>query len=385
MYQLDLNIFNLIIIASVFVGFVFSVLLIFTKRVNQRANLFLGLLSLVIVLWNIWVLSLDLDVFRYFPKFYLLPVNFSLALGPLLFFYTKKLTQPGWIFEKRHFIHFIPLLFEIFVHIVLCVEALNNNILATDTSSFYILIPIVQLFAIISILFYCYKARHLILAYHEWIKTNFSNDNKYNLRWLYRLVMIFAGLWFMLVPYTFIDYALFDFKLGIRDYYPIYILLSVIALWISIEAFLKPEMIFLEVERKSRPKSQTNRIVEVSEEVKAKAKWLDEEMKRNLYYLDAGLSLRSLASEIDMHPNNLSKIINEGLGKNFSEFINIYRVNAVIDRLNDPRYDHITLLGISFECGFNSKTTFNRVFKSITGKTPFDYKRQLTTLEAENS
>ena len=376
MYTLDLNVFNFIIIASVFIGLCFSLLLIFAKRINQKANQFLGFLALVIVFWNVWVLSLDLDVFRYLPKFYLIPVNFSLALGPLLFLYVKKMTLTEWEFSRQDFVHFIPLAFELVVHIILCREALHKNILATDTNAFYTLIPIVQFVAIISILVYSYQALKLISKYHTWLKINYSHDDKYNLRWLYRLIIIFALFWFLLVPYTLVDYLFFDFRLGIHDYYPIYISLSIITLWISVEAFLKPEMVFMEpatdkVDYNQRKKEP------VSTDIKYKAKQVASEMERNLYYLDSELSLKSLADALNIHPNTLSKIINEGHGKNFSDYINDYRVKAVIDKLNDPNYDHVTLLGISFECGFNSKTTFNRVFKHVTGKTPFDYKKEI--------
>jgi len=376
MYSLDLNPFNLIIIASVFIGLCFACLLIFAKRINQKANRFLGLLSLVIVFWNIWVLSLDLDLFRYLPKFYLIPVNFSLALGPLLFFYVKKMTEPEWQFSKTTFLHLVPLAFELIVHLILCKEALGKNILATDTNTFYTLIPIVQLFAIISILAYAFVSIKQLRQYHSWLKANYSNDDKYNLRWLTRLIFIFGILWFMMVPYSLIDYFVFNFNLGIKDYYPIYILLSLITIWISIEAFLKPEIVFLEKSARIQT-VESVKPAELSKEIVEQAHSLKLDIERNLYYLDSELSLKSLAESLDMHPNTLSKVINEGICKSFSEFINEYRVKAVIEKLNDPAYSQITLLGISFECGFNSKTTFNRVFKNITGKTPFAYKKSV--------
>ncbi len=379
MYELDLNLHNVVIIASVFIGLVFGLLLIFTKRINQKANRYLGGLALIIVFWNVWVLSLDLDIFRYFPKFYLIPVNFSLALGPLLYFYIKKMTRPTWSFATKDGVHFLPLVFELVVHVILCQEAVAKGVLATDTTAFYTLIPVVQLLAIISILVYCYHGLSLIRKYHSWLKANYSNDDKYNLRWLYRLTIIFAVFWFMLVPYTLVDYLFFGFNLGIRDYYPIYILLSAMTLWISIEAFLKPEIVFVDPIQEEKTTAVDEK-PKPTQEALDKAAWLQQEMERNLFYLDSELSLTSLAQELAMHPNSLSKIINDGLGKNFSDFVNDYRVQAVIDRLKDPNYDHITLLGISFECGFNSKTTFNRVFKNVTGKTPIDFKKTVSKI-----
>ncbi len=93
-------------------------------------------------------------------------------------------------------------------------------------------------------------------------------------------------------------------------------------------------------------------------------------------YLDATLSLRSLADQIDIHPNQLSWLLNESLGKNFSEFINHYRVDAFKQLAKDPKNAHITLLGLAYESGFNSKTVFNTYFKKETGLTPNQYLKQ---------
>ncbi|XHR97182.1 helix-turn-helix domain-containing protein [Mucilaginibacter sp. UC70_90] len=100
-------------------------------------------------------------------------------------------------------------------------------------------------------------------------------------------------------------------------------------------------------------------------------------MKANLYYQDPELNLRSLAEKLDLHPNELSRIINTVLKKSFNDFINEYRVADVARKMQDPAYDHLTLLGIAFESGFNSKTTFNRTFKQMTGKNPAEYKLEL--------
>jgi len=59
----------------------------------------------------------------------------------------------------------------------------------------------------------------------------------------------------------------------------------------------------------------------------------------------------------------------------FFEFINQYRVNEVKAKITDPAYENLSLLGIAFESGFNTKSAFNRVFKKITGFTPGEYKK----------
>ena len=87
-------------------------------------------------------------------------------------------------------------------------------------------------------------------------------------------------------------------------------------------------------------------------------------------YLNPGLSLRSLAEQIEFHPNKLSWLLNESLGKNYNTFINEYRVANFKKLALDPANAHISLLGLAYESGFNSKTVFNTYFKKETGMTP---------------
>jgi adenylate cyclase len=87
-------------------------------------------------------------------------------------------------------------------------------------------------------------------------------------------------------------------------------------------------------------------------------------------YLDPGLSLRALADQIGMHPNQLSWLLNEQLGKSFNEFINAYRIQKFKELAKDPKNAHLTLLGMAYDSGFNSKTVFNTYFKKETGLTP---------------
>lgn len=94
-------------------------------------------------------------------------------------------------------------------------------------------------------------------------------------------------------------------------------------------------------------------------------------------YLDQSLSLRSLAEKIDLHPNQLSWLLNEILGKNFSEFINHYRVETFKRIARDPKNGHISLIGLAYDSGFNSKTVFNTYFKKETGLTPRQFLKEV--------
>ena len=95
-------------------------------------------------------------------------------------------------------------------------------------------------------------------------------------------------------------------------------------------------------------------------------------------YLNENLSLREFALHLKADPNLISFILNNHLDNNFYDFVNRYRIEEVKTKLNDPAYKHLTLLGIALESGFNSKTTFNRVFKQITGITPTEFQKART-------
>ncbi|MCF8355878.1 MAG: helix-turn-helix domain-containing protein [Melioribacteraceae bacterium] len=96
-------------------------------------------------------------------------------------------------------------------------------------------------------------------------------------------------------------------------------------------------------------------------------------MKSESPYLNPGLTLRSLAQSVEIHPNQLSWLLNEKIGKNFSEFINNYRVEHFKKIAKDPSNSHISLIGLAFESGFNSKTAFNTYFKKAAGITPSEF------------
>ncbi|MBK8491293.1 MAG: tetratricopeptide repeat protein [Saprospirales bacterium] len=93
-------------------------------------------------------------------------------------------------------------------------------------------------------------------------------------------------------------------------------------------------------------------------------------------FLNPNLSLRALAGQIEIHPSQLSWLLNNRLGKNFNEFINSYRVAHFKKLAVDPANAHIALIGLAFECGFNSKTVFNTYFKKEVGMTPKEFLKQ---------
>jgi AraC-like DNA-binding protein len=100
-------------------------------------------------------------------------------------------------------------------------------------------------------------------------------------------------------------------------------------------------------------------------------------MEREAPYTDSTLTLNSLARILEVSPHNLSEVINLHLKQNFFDFINNYRLQKVKKDLSDPQKSNLTFLAIAFEAGFNSKSSFNLIFKKHTGLTPSQYKSSL--------
>jgi len=92
-------------------------------------------------------------------------------------------------------------------------------------------------------------------------------------------------------------------------------------------------------------------------------------------YIDENLTLFSLAAIMKVPPNHLSQVINMYEHRNFFDFTNYYRVEEIKKIIHLDKFKNFSLLGIGFECGFNSKAAFNRAFKKFTGQTPSEFKK----------
>ena len=102
-------------------------------------------------------------------------------------------------------------------------------------------------------------------------------------------------------------------------------------------------------------------------------------VKTEKAYLNADLKLNGVAKELDLPSHHISQALNQVLDQGFSDFINKYRVREVRYLLENDAQKKLTLMAIARQCGFNSKTSFYRVFKKFTGKTPVDYIDSLQT------
>lgn len=339
-YLFHISLFELALLAAIFVGLTFSLLLWFTKSINRSANRFLALAMLSMVLWMAGVAGDNAGLCACFP----------MALGPFIYFYVRKLTLPDNKFNRADLLHFFPILSGL------------------AGSAFPEIRVVIYIVAFISVLLYLFMSSRLIESYYRQLKFNEVSDRYRNqMRWLLRLLKVFCFLWLLWLPYIITDHFYFRNRLGIEAYYPLFLLLSGTMIWIAATVHSKPGAPAI-LDSSPAPR------IPVPAALKQKAVWLREAMESKCYYRDAELSLGSLAEKLGLTVHELSRIINVALKKNFNDLINEYRVADVIRRMHDPAFAHITLLGIALDSGFNSKSSFNRIFKEMTGKSPIEYK-----------
>lgn len=123
----------------------------------------------------------------------------------------------------------------------------------------------------------------------------------------------------------------------------------------------------------NQPKRKYKKTLFTPEELKSYKQQLEQLIEKEQPYLDPNLTLRSLAEQMNLPPNYLSQLLNEGFEQNFSEYINSYRLATFKSNLVDPKNQHLTILGLAYDSGFNSKTVFNTFFKKMEGMTPKAY------------
>jgi putative ABC transport system permease protein len=369
-YTFHISLYDAVFFGMLFIGLTFALLLGFSKKTNQSANRFLALAMVTIVLWMARLLGIDIGLSAYLTHWSWLPLQFSLALGPLIYFYVLKITRPEYKFRRKDLLHFSPLLLELGVQALAIRDSIETGAATYETPAFRQLNPVLQLLAFISVIVYLYWAHQLIQDFYQRQKFNGNDRYRYELQWLHRLLVGFGLLWLLWIPFTGVDYFFYHYQLSIHAYYPLYLLLAVMIIWMGAMAFLRQEA-GATVEAPSFLKPQ------LPADIKQKSTLLKKAVKAGLYYQDPELSLNSLADKLELGPHELSRILNTALKKSFNDFINEYRVADVVQKMQDPAYDHITLLGIAYESGFNSQSSFNRIFRQITGKSPVEYKNNL--------
>ncbi|MDT0557472.1 AraC family transcriptional regulator [Ichthyenterobacterium sp. W332] len=380
----DFNLYSTPLLVLVIQGLIFAFLLLY--RYNDKRNpsdLYLGLILLLTcysqtcytVGFMGWYNEFRTTKINYFLY------NIGIALAPMIYLYVKSITTSNFKFRRKDWWHFaLALSFVIYRISIYTYDALQpgfnetqNGFLKINLDEAYIQ-PIMSYVEFPFMLLYLAFTLQLFYNYRKKIQQYFSNTYRLELNWILSFLILFTLLFLYGTIQTVIGQYI---DLNYQQRWWLNLLTALVTLYVGIRGYFTDTTKLNKLDfsfspsTKSIPDSEdTFEFKNISQEDIDHIKSLMETEKA---YLNPELNLSDLAKQANMTRAQLSEIINSGFNKNFNDFVNGYRVNAFKSMLQEGKHKQLSLLGVAFECGFNSKATFNRVFKKITNFSPTQY------------
>jgi AraC-like DNA-binding protein len=400
----DFNIYSSLLLIFFVHGVVYAILcwrkaIQNEDRSNYWLGVFLFLCSLYIFPWMMGFAGWY-DHQPYRDALFYIPFQHLFFVGPVIFFYVQSLLNPGFRFGKREWLHLVPgILYLVYSAVVYITDywVLDDYYFLADQSDrdfdlWY------QLAGFFSMLVYFFLSLRYYRLYRRLMVQVTSYADALVFRWVQRFLIAFlAMLLFWLGFFFFGKYIRGQY---IRDWW-YYLSFAILMYYIAITGYsngvitkvpfvanllsYKPMLLlpsasvpvpnvpaveeanYIEIEQPSELDTHTDTVVESWKEKISRA------VIEGKAYENGELSLTELAQQLQTNPSHLSKMVNRGFAMNFNDFINYHRVQAVVAKLQTGVQQQQTLTSIAYDCGFNSKATFNRAFKKATGKTPQEY------------
>lgn len=340
--------------------------LINPMRVNRRANLFFGLFLL---LWSsYWVL----DVLKFCgispdPLFASLVYVIQILTPILLFFSVIFFINPDYRFKKRDLVCFIvPVIYWILLFNSEGHPVIYNAVLLIDVAHNLPYIALIY-----------FKIR----KHQKRIETISSNTENIDLQWLIKL----SFLLFVTIIIT-VGYELYNAFVYKMHQHVVMDLLFLFIVYSTVYYVLRQKEIY-PVNKKQRDELLSIELESEEEETERKKLIPDHEldglksrlnalMETEKPHLDGDLNLLKLSDMVQINAHQLSYLLNNGFNENFFYFVNKYRIDHAKEMLTSNSYKKLSIVGIAFESGFNSKTAFNTIFKKMTGMTPSEYRKE---------
>lgn len=373
-----MNILNIILIIGFYQTLIFSGIILVRKQKNVPdyflAGLFL-LYGLTLLLGYLEIYNRNHD----YPFPFLINTSTPLIFlhGPAIWFYIKSLTTQDFRFKSKYLLHFLPfILISILLFLNIYSLPAAEKVMLERTEAFRDQISFPVIIALVAVFTQGYFIWGLLLIrnYRKKIKNYFSEISSIDLTWLRILlitsVFFYAGTSLLyIIDYVFrvfsyhglqtIGYsyqAVFILVLGYRGYRQGNVFSSH-----KVSADLEPAQ------------SKATEEHSITDKDKIFVQELLAFMEKQRPYLNSDLTLASLAERLGATPDYLSFILNSKLNRNFFDFINHYRVEEFKRICRKEKNQNLTIMGMAWDAGFNSKPTFNRVFKKTTGVTPGEY------------
>ena len=371
-----------------FNGIVFSFLVL--KKGIQNNNNANKWLSFLLFLCAMYIAPYMLGYAGWYSRkvtreiLYFIPFMQVLLIGPVIFFYTKSLLNSTFKISKKEYYHFIPAL----IYLVYSLIVFITDKLILDEFYFYAdgrdkdMANWYQIAGIISMVYYLIASLKFYKNYKKLVFDKVSFADSILFEWIPNFLIAFLSIVVLRVLLFLLNPEWGNF--GNQFWH--YIAFSIVVLYVSVNGYANAlKMSFLnDVNSES-----INVYQESDEDYKTKQDntnleeiefWKDKILhlvENEKVFKNPTLTLSDLSKLLNTNTKNISKSINSGFDMNFNDFINHYRIEAVKEKLHKEEHKTSTLLGIAFDCGFNSKATFNRAFKKSIDLSPKDYLKNL--------
>ncbi|NOR34766.1 MAG: helix-turn-helix domain-containing protein [Bacteroidales bacterium] len=366
----------------------FSGILIAAKKPRTIANQILAA-WLLIICAEMTIMLINETLIELYP-IKIIPYTY----GPLLLLYAKWMTTENPKFDLHYLWHFAPFIVFLIASLIYINEPVmhgTDGFLVVDRFVSFRIVFAITFF--ISITAYSLATFVVIHRHQRKLKELVSySSEKITLRWLLGLsITFYTGYVVMFI------FGGIDILVGFMPFDPYeisFISLTLLTFLFGVFGFQQPS-IFEEVVRNERVENSVQLELDLELDIKKyQRSGLKNEDVADLVnkirkymvikkpYLDRDLTIFDLSSQLHISRHTLSEVINEHMGMNFYNLVNEYRVKEVKDRMKSEDYRQLTILAIAYDSGFNSKSSFNTIFKEKTGQTPSQY---LAVLNAKNS
>jgi AraC-like DNA-binding protein len=380
----DFNIYSTPLLLLVLQGLIFVVLLLLRyARKRNLSDLFLGSILLVICYEQICYTVGFLGWYNVFRNtkinYWLIPL--STAVAPLIYLYVKSITTSFFRFKRRDWWHFaIAIGLIVYRVCIYTYDALQSGFAETQNGYLKIyldeafVLPSLNVISFSQMLLYLAFTFQLFYQYRKKLNVYFSNTYALELRWILIFLITFTLLFVYSTGQDII--GSFFMEMNYSQRYGLNIFMALVVLFIGVKGYFTDttKLKKLQFSFTPQPIITPERDEELASSVSQEERdALVHYMNSERPYLDPELNLITLSRKLNMSRSQLSHIINDGFDKNFNDFVNEHRIEAVKQMLISGKQKQLSLLGIAMECGFNSKATFNRVFKKMTGESPTMY------------
>ncbi|MFN8239337.1 MAG: helix-turn-helix domain-containing protein [Bacteroidales bacterium] len=362
-----------------FVQALFGIALFIAKRPRHISFYFL-ITWLAVIAVFLGARLLPFEVVEYFkPGIF----PFLFLFGPLLYMYLSSLTIENFRIKPVYNLHLLPFLLVCIHRSIVDAVPITSSPNPVENPS-YLFNKIYYSVFILSLLTYWIFSLVLIYNHKKNIPFNFSNYTSRNtLNWSIFVLTLFLILFIA-------DFSMFYLSRFLNFRMPS---IPVLSLNITLFTFI---IIFFGTNQtaiyhdKSALKEIEPSDKEPFDSLRGDRGLLEEKQREELTelilqylearkpYLNPEYSLQMMVDDLNISRQKLSYLINSGQQKNFYKFINEFRIREVKEKLTSPGYSHYSVLGIGLDCGFNSKTSFNRIFKEETGFTPSEYRKRFS-------